>query len=312
VSAPFPAGNSAAPDVVLANPTAGSGKASRALGELRRFANQNNWLVEFQISSSVADLARLARNAVNENRSRIFVLGGDGTFQTVANALGPYPPVILGLLPAGGGNDLAVSLGIPLEPLAAAKRLVPASPKPLDAVRVRTSDGTERLFTSGGGVGLDAEAARIASGPYRAIPGRARYILSALRALLRFQPLKIDATLDTASGEIETLSASAFLAAVLNAQSYGAGVRIAPEADLADSQLDFVLLQALSFFEIMKLLPALIFTGTLSTPHLQRRRVVRVRIESSPVSVFHGDGEILGMTPVELEVVPAAFQILRP
>ena len=311
MSALYPAGNSAAPDVVLANPAAGSGKASRAFNALRHFANQNNWLVDFQISSSREDLAHLARTAVSENRSRIFILGGDGTFQTVADALGPHPPVILGLLPAGGGNDLAVSLGIPLDPLAAARRLVRASPKSLDAVRVRTSDGASRLFMAGGGVGIDAEAARFASGPYRAIPGRARYILSALRALVRFEPLKVNVTLRTASGEIETLSTSVFLAAVLNAQSYGAGVRIAPDANVADSQLDFALLHTLSFLEIAKLLPTLAFTGSLSTPRLERRRITYARIETDPPASFHGDGEILGTTPVELEVIPAAFQVLR-
>jgi diacylglycerol kinase (ATP) len=268
--------------------------------------------VEFQLSSSPENLADLARTAAAQNRSRIFVLGGDGTFQTVANVLGPHTSIALGLLPAGGGNDLAVSLGIPRDPLAAAKVLLGATPKPLDAVRVRTSDGATRLFTAGGGVGIDAEAARIAAGPFRNIPGRARYLLSALRALVRFRPLSVKVTLHGVTGEIETLSASAFLAAVLNAQSYGAGVRIAPNADLADSQLDFVLLHKLSFFEIAALLPSLAFNGEIRTSRLESRRVTRVRIETNPPSLFHGDGEILGLTPVELEVIPNAFHVLCP
>lgn len=301
-----------APDLVLVNPSAGSGRASRAIEALRGFANQTDWPVEFQLSSSSENLAYLARTAAAENRSRIFVLGGDGTFQTVAEALGPHTPIVLGLLPAGGGNDLAVSLGIPLAPLAAAKLLLGATPKPVDAVLVRTSNGATRLFTAGGGVGIDAEAARIAAGPFRKIPGRARYLLSALRALLRFRPLSVNVTLQDPSGATERLSACAFLVAVLNAQSYGAGVRIAPNADVSDAQLDFVLLHKPSFFEIVRLLPALAFTGAISTSRLERRRVTRVRIETTPPSFFHGDGEVLGMTPVEVEVIPNAFQVLRP
>jgi diacylglycerol kinase family enzyme len=41
----------------------------------------------------------------------MFVLGGDGTFHLLLNAVAAYAGLVLGVIPAGGGNDLAVALG---------------------------------------------------------------------------------------------------------------------------------------------------------------------------------------------------------
>jgi diacylglycerol kinase family enzyme len=37
-----------------------------------------------------------------------------------------------------------------------------------------------------------------------------------------------------------------------------------------------------------------------------------VRLTTHHASAFHGDGEIIGSTPVEIEVVPKAIQVLAP
>ena len=75
--------------------------------------------------------------------------------------------------------------------LEAAEAILCGKPRFVDLVKVRTAEGRTRLYVGGGGIGLDAEAARFASGAYRRFPGRMRYIASALRALACFTPLEI-------------------------------------------------------------------------------------------------------------------------
>jgi len=117
-------------------------------------------------------------------------MGGDGTFQALANtAFGAG--VFLGVLPVGGGNDFAASLGLPDDPLKAADAILRGEPRFVDLLRVRTDEGRIRLYAGGGGIGLDAQAARYASGTYRRFPGRSRYIASALRALVGFVPFEV-------------------------------------------------------------------------------------------------------------------------
>ena len=264
--------------------------------------------MEISVTESPADLAQRARQAASAGYRRIFAVGGDGTFQVLLNAL-PASPVILGVIPAGGGNDLAAALGLPDDPLAATALLLRGEVCQLDAVRVRTREGNERLYVGGGGVGLDAEAARFASGSYRNLRGRVRYLLSAIRALAGFRPFQT--TVTGSAGESCLQLTNSLLACVLNTPSYGAGVALAPEAKINDGKLNLVLLENLSFLEILALLPSLAYRGELKTARLTRRSVTCVRIETDPPRSFHGDGEILGMTPVDISVVPRACRILR-
>ncbi len=294
----------------MANPTAGGGLAQEVLPHLQSFAAAKPWNVEFCSARSSGEFTQIAREEAARGRDRIFALGGDGTFQVLLNALAGNAEVSIGVLPAGGGNDLAAALGLPLHPVQAAKLILERGVSvSLDAARVRTADGLERLYMGGGGVGLDAEAARFASGVYRKIRGRSRYLLSAIRALRKFHAVGVHVSLDNSVENF--LDARALVLGVLNTPSYGGGLRLAPEARLEDGKLDLVILEDLSLLEIAAILPSLAISGEIRTPHLQRYCITRARIETDRPCVFHADGEIIGQTPVEIAVVPRAMRVWR-
>lgn len=302
--------DTAGPDLLLVNPSAGGGRAAEALPALQEFAAQRGWNVQFCVTETPADLAARAREAAEAGRKRILVLGGDGTFQLLLNAVAGHPEIVLGVIPAGGGNDLAASLGLPPDPLRAAALLLEGETRHLDAARVRTSEGKEWLYTGGGGVGLDAEAARYAGGAYRNLRGRLRYLLAAVRALFGFHAIQV--RIHMAGSEPQIVEASALLVGVLNTPSYGAGLCLAPEAKTDDGRLDLVLLDDLSVVEVLALLPALLSRGELRTKRVRRFSVERARIETETPRWFHGDGELLGMTPVEISVAPRAIRVMCP
>jgi diacylglycerol kinase family enzyme len=72
------------------------------------------------------------------------------------------------------------------------------------------------------------------------------------------------------------------------------------------------MIEELSKFGVLTLLPRLMWSGDLRTSRVKRWRVPRVRLTTGRSRLFHGDGEILGTTPVEIEVVPRAIQALVP
>jgi len=299
------------PDLILANPTAGGGLGREALPRLKAFGLEKHWSAEFRTVESAAEFAQIAREEAAAGRERIFALGGDGTLQALLNAVAEHPDVSIGVLPAGGGNDLAAALGLPLDPVRAAEMILTRGEAVrLDAARVRTADGVERLYMGGGGVGLDAEAARFASGVYRRMRGRSRYLLSAIRALGKFRGIYVRVSLE--GSEQTSLEGMALVLGVLNTPSYGGGLRLAPEANLEDGKLDLVLLENLSVVEILKMLPRMAATGEIRTQRIQRHCVTRARIETERPCAFHADGEIIGMTPMEIEVVPRAMRVWRP
>jgi len=297
--------------LILANPTAGGGLGQEALPRLRAFASEKRWSAEFRSTESPAEFAQIAREEAARGRERIFALGGDGTFQALLNAVAGNTGVSIGVLPAGGGNDLASTLGLPLDSVRAAELILTQGEAVyLDAARVRTADGVERLYMGGGGVGLDAEAARFASGVYRKIRGRSRYLLSAIRALGKFHGIHVRVAME--GSEPKYLQVTALVLGVLNTPSYGGGLRLAPEANLEDGLLDLVLLENLTPLEIARMLPRMAISGEIRTRRIQRHCVTRARIETDRPSAFHADGEIIGLTPVEIAVVPRAMRVWRP
>jgi YegS/Rv2252/BmrU family lipid kinase len=297
------------PAIVFVNSAAGGGRARVCLPRIQEVFKSLRIQAQFVMTNSASELESCAQAAISQGKQLLLAMGGDGTFQSLANAASGAE-VVLGILPIGGGNDFASALGLPSEPTEAAEAMLCGEPRDVDLLRVRTADGQSRLYAGGGGIGLDAEAVRYASGRYRHLPGRFRYIAAALHALARYIPL--DVRVDFPESDMPPFEARALLAAVLNSPTYGAGVRLAPGAAVDDGSLHVILIEELSKLGALTLLPRLMGSGGLRTPRVKRWRAKRVKLTTNRPCFFHGDGEILGPTPVEIEVVPKGARVLAP
>jgi len=315
------------PAVVLVNPVAGGGRANALLPYIQKVFEARGIPVEFISTTSVRELESCAREKIAGKRRLLLAMGGDGTFQALANAAFGTD-TLLGILPAGGGNDLAAALGLPKNPVHAAEELLRGHSRAVDLIRVRVSptlsptgsgqagqgggqaSWQERLYVGGGGIGLDTEAARYASGIFRRVPGRLRYVLSGLWALRYYAAPRVRA--EFPGGAPPAVEARTLLTTVLNTPTYGAGLRLAPDALVDDGMLDVVFVGDLNVFQVLMLMPRLLYSGELRSPLVSRVRAGGLRLIADPPCEFHGDGEILGMTPVEIEIVPAAVQVLAP
>jgi diacylglycerol kinase (ATP) len=291
------------------NPEAGGGLARRAAPRVEAYFRSRSFPAEFLSTASVVELEDRARRAICAGRTLLVALGGDGTVQALANAAAGKD-VLPGIIPAGGGNDVAAALGIPAEPVAAVNALLRGVPRPFDLLRARTADGKERLYCGGGGLGLDAEAARYASGAFRRWPRGLRYVAAALWSLRTLRPVDVDALIG--ENDAQRIRARVLLATLINTPTYGAGLRFAPDGDADDGVLDFVLVEDLGLLQILELLPRLVGNGDLRAPQIRRFRAARVRLETSRPCLFHGDGEILGPAPVDIEVMHHALRVIAP
>ncbi len=317
------------PAAVFVNPVAGGGRANSRGPLIRKVFEARGIPVEFISAPSARELESRACEKIARNHRLLLAMGGDGTFQALANAAFGTD-TLLGILPAGGGNDLAAALGLPRNPVHAAEELLRGHTRFVDLIRVRASPtgssrglpqqassgqawqtgGQERLYVGGGGIGLDAEAAHYASGIFRHVPGRLRYVLSGLWVLRGYAAPCV--RVEFLGGAPPAVEARTLLTAVLNTPTYGAGLRFAPDALVDDGMLDVVFVGDLNVFQVLKLMPRLLYSGELRSPLVSRMRAGSLRLVADPPCEFHGDGEILGMTPVEIEIVPAAVQVLAP
>jgi diacylglycerol kinase family enzyme len=171
------------------------------------------------------------------------------------------------------------------------------------------SDGEPRtaIFIGAGGLGLDAEAAQLANTRFRRWPGVTRYIAGALWARHNFRGLELEATLDDQSWCGQVL-----FAAVANAPCYGSGVRIAPAARMDDGWLEVTVVQEMPLARLLEAIPVVLGDGDIRWPEVRRYRCRHVTFKTDRPALVHGDGEILGESPVEFEILPGAAQIMLP
>src|SRR5262245_14661607 len=91
------------PVMVFVNPHAGSGVGRRHIRAVQRLLSRAGVPARFICTNSAQEMAFHARAAIGAGGALLFVMGGDGTLQALVNAV-HGSDVILGVLPAGGGN----------------------------------------------------------------------------------------------------------------------------------------------------------------------------------------------------------------
>jgi diacylglycerol kinase (ATP) len=292
---------------ILVNPLAGGGRGGRSVPRIQAFLAAEGIAAQFHATKTALEMEQVAAEAIRDGARVLLAMGGDGTLQTLVNAVF-LSDAVLGILPAGGGNDFAASLGLPADALAAAGALLSGNIRWVDLARARTADGKERFYCGGGGVGLDALAARYAAEVYGVVPGRMRYILAALSALRNYSAVTVRA--EFPGSELERVEKRVLVAAALNTPTYGAGLRLAPAAKIDDGLLDIVFVEDLRAYEVVPLVFHWALRGELRTRKIVRWAAPRVRITTDQPCFFHGDGEILGPAPVEIDVMARAVRVL--
>jgi diacylglycerol kinase (ATP) len=297
------------PAAVFVNPAAGRGGAGRKVAEMDSAFARLTYAAKIVETNSAHEFRNEVRRALGEGCATLIAMGGDGTLQLLVNeVLGQ--DVEVGVIPAGCGNDFAAALGITKNVEKAVEIIAGGKTRMVDLVRVRNSSGLHVVYLGGGGMGIDAEALRYANGRFAKWPGRLRYLASAIAALRGFRGVQVEAAFP--ESDLPRVAKLVLLAAVLNAPTLGGGLRLAPDARLDDGMLEVVMIEMLRKTELLALIPRLLITGELRSGRTVRMRSAKIKLTAEKETSFQGDGELLGKTPVEIEVVHKALRVLAP
>jgi diacylglycerol kinase (ATP) len=287
---------------LLVNPTAGKGRAAGLVAKCTDRLREGGASVAILVGTDAQHAQTLARQAVADGVDAVVALGGDGMVHLALNVVaGTETP--LGVIPAGTGNDLANSLGLPTkDPVAAAgviaDRLAAGATRAMDAVRIG-----DRWFGCVLSAGFDSKVndrANRMSWPR----GRMRYNLAILAELGVFKPVPFVLELDGERWETE-----AMLVAVGNAKSYGAGMQICPDAELDDGLVDVTVLGPVSKPAFLKAFPK-VFKGTHRDHPAVTMRWAKVVSLAAPDVTVYADGEYIGELPITCETMPGAVRVL--
>ncbi|MGH3380653.1 MAG: diacylglycerol/lipid kinase family protein, partial [Actinoallomurus sp.] len=253
-------------------------------------------------SRSLEHAADLARDAAKKG-DVVIAAGGDGMVGGLAGALAGTGAV-LGILPAGRGNDFARQLALPSDPEALADLLLSAEPQAIDAIEVETGDGAKHVVVGSVYGGVDSVANTHINRMTR-LPGSLAYYLGPLRAIATWRPVSYRITVDG-----ETREERGYSVIAANSGYYGYGLHVAPDAAVDDGLLDVVILRHAPrrlFFAVMRELPH----GThVRRPEIEVLRGREIRVEADREIPVGGDGEMLGTLPATIRVLPGALQVI--
>jgi diacylglycerol kinase (ATP) len=289
---------------VLANPVAGRGRAGRLAEPVRDALRAADLDVLMLVGQSAEESVALTAGAVADGVDRVVAIGGDGLVHCAVQALA-CTPAALAIVPAGTGNDLADVLGLPRDPVAAARVAVTGTAVPIDAGRCTDDAGNTRWFTTVLCAGFDSAVNERAS-QMRWPRSRIRYDLAAYLELARLRPRPARLTLDGEASERDVT-----LVAVGNCAQYGGGLKICPGARPDDGLFEVVVVAPISRTRLVRLKPLLRTGRHVEHDAVSVHQAREVRLEA-PGVVGYADGERIGPLPLSASVVPGALHVLRP
>jgi diacylglycerol kinase (ATP) len=292
----------AGPIVVVANPTAGEGKAGRLIGRVAKILSEIGLDHEIRVSGSATELEHLAREAAEQGAAIVAVLGGDGSVHLAVNGLAGSASA-LAVLPAGTGDDFAKAIGA--GKLDAATRLL-ADPKTVDVDLIEVTAGAEiRRYINVAGTGFDSAVEEVASAMRRRLGARGHYALATIKTLSRFVPAGFHLEIDGRS-----LNVDAMLVVVGNSFAYGGGMRVLPQASVIDGELDVCIVSAMSKAAFLRAFPK-VYVGKHAThPNVTMLRGRELKVEANRRMLVFADGERVGSLPAVFKVLPKALPVV--
>ena len=293
--------NDSADTVIVHNPKSGSGDHTDAI---RNRADLLGYRIEQ--TEDPGDAIKFARDAATTGVSTIVAAGGDGTVHEVVQGIdqaGAFDDVTLGLLPVGTGNNFAKNIGI----------------TDIDTGFTALRDGERRQIDLGQAgnhpfvnsciAGLTADSSSETSGQMKNRFGVLAYVITTLRSVSDFEPLRLTVDIETGGTETAEWTGEAICVLVGNGRRFTADK--GNQAHVEDGLLDVTVIKDVSALDLMS--DTLI--GQLSgedSSHLVRAQTPRLSIRiHNPESIrFSLDGEIIQERELSLGVREKVLRIV--
>lgn len=275
----------------IVNPISGKGRKERIIAHLKKKG------LEVVCTEYAGHAEKIAREATQRV---IVAVGGDGTVNEVARGI-VGTDKILGIIPCGSGDGLALHLGVSRHYKRALNTILEGKTTSIDSAEING-----KAFFSVCGVGFDALVSeRFANSGKR---GLLNYIEQGLNTWKTYVPEKYLINIDGKEWEND-----AALITVGNSSQWGNNAKIAPLADINDGMLDITIVDMFGTVD----LPALAYL--LMTGHLDHNNKVHchrgkhITISRKTSGPAHADGDWFNAgTTLEIKILPESLNVIIP
>ena len=284
---------------LIYNPTAGRQRHEQILESVLSALREGGFDVEPVPTQAPGDATRLARELAGRMEV-VFAFGGDGTVREVAAGL-LGTETALGIVPGGTVNVLSMSLGLPRDPLAAARLAGRLEAQKLDVGLIGESP-----FLMMVSAGLDSSVMAGLDTRLKWRIGKAAYIWQGLQEWWRYPYPRFEVIADG-----DPLEAS--FVAVSNIPYYGGAYALAPGARPHDGKLDLVLFRGNGRRDTLGFALDLLRGTHLRRSDVTVRHVQEVELRSPAGAVAQIDGDVCEeRLPFTVRIAPDPLLVLSP
>ena len=284
--------------VFIVNPKAGTNLQKHIQESVDKHLNHRKFKYGFRFTQKSGHAKELAMEAVAEGYEIVVAVGGDGSINEVASALAGTD-VVLGIIPAGSGNGLAMHLGYGRDIAEAIKKINTAEVRQID---IGLMNG--QPFINLAGIGFDGLVSNLMKGSnWR---GFLPYFLNSVKAGLQYTPRLCRIEMDD-----KVLTEKCFIISIANGPMWGYNFQIAPDARLDDGFFEVVIMKDAPKWQYFAVVPSTLNGKIYDAEFVEHYRARHVKIIAEGKNYVHLDGEGLVHEGVlEFEIKPKALKIL--
>ena len=285
--------------VILVNPISGDGRAAQRVRPVAEALRGAGGQVA-EILTKGSDHARQEARRAAESGAVVVAAGGDGLVRDVASGVAPAGGV-MGIVPAGRGNDFARRIGIPQDTEGQIHLLRDGEPRPIDVMECAGSTVPGNLY-----VGIDSVANQMINSS-RWLPGLLVYRMAPVITVLRWRPATFTVGVD---GTDHTVRGHTIV--VANSGAYGHGLLIVPSAVVDDGELDVMTIGEIPRWKIGTVMREATEGRHVHRPEITVHRGREVTISADRALPVFADGDYLTELPVTVRLHPGRLRVLRP
>ena len=300
---------------IVINPEAGNGKALRvAQTLLQKIKSTCDFEIDISFTKEKDDATFITRRAILEGASMIIALGGDGTINEVVNGFfsegrSLNPLCELGIIHCGTGGGFAHTLNFPRRADKQIEQLLNPVKRVLDLGQItylNSSDTVQkRLFINECQVGIGCRVASAVGKKSKLFGGRIAFGFSAALLALSMKPLKLSIGFDN-----DPMQELALIGLVIgNGTECAGGMKLTPDAKLSDGFFDVLSMNDMKVTDRMLNLSKVYSGKHILSPYFSIKRCKKLKIRSDNKIFMECDGEILGNSPFEIEILPSAIKV---
>ncbi len=302
---------------VVVNPQSANGSTRKLWPKIEAAFNENLGEFDHAFTHGPGEASLLTKQALEKGYEMVVSVGGDGTHNEVINGFfmedePVRPGAVLGLISRGTGSDLIKTVGIPKDFTKAAEALRGKATRTCDVGKMTFTNHEGRrevrYFMNIGDLGFGGEVVMRVNSTSKALGGFLSFYLGALRTTFRYRNKPCRFVIDDNAPE----DIDCFMIVAANGRYFGGGMLIAPEAEIDDGLLEFVIMEDFNFWNIL-FMNRRIYKGKLS--ELKKVRYAKgkkISVNSDEEVYIDLDGEQPGKLPCSFELLPGAVNIKVP